>query len=116
MKKNIFALAAAVLMLGMTACQKEDVITDIVDNGEPTTSARVKTTSDLIGTDWTYTMNDIVLMDENGDTGNVYHNYPDSQFGNNDKPGFASNGFIAFFQQIIQWIKTIWNKLTHLGK
>ena len=62
--------------------------------------------------DWLFTE----YVDENGDTGNVYHNYPDSQFGNNDKPGFASNGFIAFFQQIIQWIKTIWNKLTHLGK
>ena len=68
MKKNIFALAAAVLMLGMTACQKEDVITDIVDNGEPTTSARVKTTSDLIGTNWTYSMDDIVFTDEMGDT------------------------------------------------
>ena len=60
--------------------------------------------------DWLFTE----YVDENGDTGNVYHNYPDSQFG--DKPGFAANGFIAFFQQIIQWIKTIWNKLTHLGK
>lgn len=47
------------------------------------------------------------------DTGNVYHNYPDSEYGNNSKPGFASNGFIAFFQQIINWIKTIINKLFH---
>lgn len=80
MKKNIFALAAAVLMLGMTACQKEEVITDIVDNGEVASTVRVKSTSDLIGTNWTYTMNDIVLMDENGDTaitvpslGDLYH-------------------------------------------
>jgi len=65
MKKNIFALAAAVLMLGMTACQKDEVITD---NGETVSTARVKTTSDLIGTDWTYTMEDIVVMDDNGDT------------------------------------------------
>ncbi len=47
------------------------------------------------------------------DTGNVYHNYPDSEYGNNSKPGFASNGFIAFFQQIINWIKTIINKVFH---
>ena len=48
-------------------------------------------------------------VDPNADTGNVYHNYPDSEYGN--KPGFAANGFIAFFQQLIQWIKTIFNKI-----
>ncbi len=48
-------------------------------------------------------------VDSNADTGNVYHNYPDSEYGN--KPGFAANGFIAFFQQLIQWIKTIINKI-----
>lgn len=48
-------------------------------------------------------------VDPNADTGNVYHNYPDSEYGN--KPGFAANGFIAFFQQLIQWIKTIINKI-----
>ena len=50
-------------------------------------------------------------VDGDGDTGNVYHNYPDSQYG--DKPGLAPNGFIAFFQQLIQWIKTLFNKLFH---
>ncbi len=47
------------------------------------------------------------------DTGSVYHNYPGSEYGNNDKPGFAANGFISFFQQIINWIKMIVNKLFH---
>ena len=55
MKKNIFALAAAVLMLGMTACQKEDD-TNIV--GDPTTenTLMVKSVADLAGTEWTYTL------------------------------------------------------------
>lgn len=99
MKKNIFALAAAVLMLGMTACQKEDVITDIVDNGEPTTSARVKTTSDLIGTDWTYTMNDIVLMDENGDTAITIPSLGDLYYLNFD----ASYAHFSFGEMVEAW-------------
>ena len=45
------------------------------------------------------------------DTGNVYHNYDD---GSGKPNGFAANGFIAFFQQIINWIKTIFNKLKNL--
>lgn len=47
------------------------------------------------------------------DTGSVYHNYPGSEYGNNDKPGFASNGFISFFQQIINWIRMLVNKIFH---
>ena len=45
------------------------------------------------------------------DTGNVYHNYDD---GSGKPNGFAANGFIAFFQQIINWIKTIFTTLKSL--
>lgn len=51
---------------------------------------------------------------DSDDTGNVYHNYDDDDLGSPaaGKPkGFAPNGFIAFFQQIINWFKTIFNKL-----
>ncbi|MBR1549576.1 MAG: hypothetical protein IJ634_02970 [Bacteroidales bacterium] len=54
MKKNIFALAAAVLMLGMTACQKEDeIITNAPETGN---TLMVKSVADLAGTEWTYTL------------------------------------------------------------
>ena len=51
---------------------------------------------------------------DSDDTGNVYHNYDDDDLGSPaaGKPkGFAPNGFIAFFQQIINWFKTIFSKL-----
>lgn len=67
MKKNILIAAVAALTLSLTACQKED-INPIDNGGEINTGARVKTTSDLIGTNWTYTMDDIVFTDEMGDT------------------------------------------------
>lgn len=66
MKKNILIAAVAALTLSFTACQKEDV--NPVDNGGVNPNARVKTTSDLIGTNWTYTMDEIVFTDEMGDT------------------------------------------------
>ena len=59
MKKNIFAIAAAVLALGMTACQPEDItpITPedvvVIGDGGQTSGPRVKSTSDLNNTDWT---------------------------------------------------------------
>lgn len=59
MKKNIFAIAAAVLALGMTACQPEDItpITPedvvVIGDGGQTSGPRVKSTSDLHNTDWT---------------------------------------------------------------
>ncbi len=53
MKKNIIIAAAAALALTFTACQKEDVI---VPGESPVTNARVKTTSDLHNTNWTYTV------------------------------------------------------------
>lgn len=55
MKKNIFALAAAVLMLGMTACQKEDD-TNIAGNPTTENTLMVKSVADLVGTEWTYTL------------------------------------------------------------
>ncbi|MBP3740685.1 MAG: hypothetical protein J6I41_06180 [Bacteroidales bacterium] len=62
MKKNIFALAAAVLMLGMTACQKEEIVTNdpvVIPGDNPGFSgnALVKTAADLQNTDWTATFN-----------------------------------------------------------
>ncbi len=68
MKKNILVIAAA-LMLSMTACQKEDIVTPgtIVAPGTTNVTpgnsgnngnnaAKVQTTSDLHNTNWTYTM------------------------------------------------------------
>lgn len=69
MKKNIIILAAAALALGMTACTDEIVTPEIIDNSsEIGAEARVKSAADLIGTEWTYTMEDIYFVDENGDT------------------------------------------------
>ena len=67
MKKNILIAAVAALTLSLTACQKED-INPIDNGGEINTGARVKSTSDLIGTNWTYTMDEVVFTDEMGDT------------------------------------------------
>lgn len=66
MKKNILIAAVAALTLSLTACQKEDI--NPIDNGNVNTNARVKSTSDLIGTNWTYTMDEVVFTDEMGDT------------------------------------------------
>ncbi|MGX8713871.1 MAG: hypothetical protein ACSW8I_09390 [bacterium] len=61
MKKNIFAIAVAAFALCMASCQKDEPINIIpTGNGGNTTptenNARVKSTSDLHNTDWTYTM------------------------------------------------------------
>ena len=65
MKKQLF-LIAATLMLGMTACQKEEQIVPINGGNDTNENVMVKSAADLIGTDWTYTYNDTITF---GDTG-----------------------------------------------
>lgn len=60
MKKTLFIAAVAVLTLSFTACQKDDV--NPVDNGGVNNNARVKSTSDLHNTDWTYTVTSTELL------------------------------------------------------
>ena len=68
MKKNIFAIAAAaILAIGMTACEPETIVPG-ENNAPQTSNTRVKSTADLIGTNWTYTMDEFVFTDEMGDT------------------------------------------------
>ena len=61
MKKTLFIAALAALTLSFTACQKDDVTnggnTDPVNSG-----ARVKITSDLHNTNWTYTVTTSELL------------------------------------------------------
>ena len=61
MKKKIFIAAAVAVLLGMTACQKEQITLDTPaapsTPSTPGAPAMVKTTADLIGTDWTSTLN-----------------------------------------------------------
>lgn len=68
MKKNLLLIAAA-LTLGMTACTDDVVeIIDPAGNGEIIDVPTIKTTADLVGTEWNYTPEDIVFVDEIGDT------------------------------------------------
>ena len=68
MKKNIFAIAAAaILAIGMTACEPETIVPG-ENNAPQTSNTRVKSTADLIGTNWTYTMDSLVAVDPYGDT------------------------------------------------
>ena len=60
MKKNIIIAAVAALTLSLTACQKDDVNT--VNNGGVNTNTRVKSTSDLHNTDWTYSVTSTELL------------------------------------------------------
>jgi hypothetical protein len=54
--KKIFFAAVAALTLSLAACQKEENLVVVNDGDNNTTSeARIKTTSDLHGTDWSYT-------------------------------------------------------------
>lgn len=87
MKKNIFALAAAVLMLGMTACQKEDD-TNIAGNPTTENTLMVKSEADLVGTEWTYTLSfsDIIGV-EMGDCAEITG--LDLQFGLNFDNSYA---------------------------
>lgn len=60
MKKNILIAAVAALTLSLTACQKDDVTP--VNNGGVNTNTRVKSTSDLHNTDWTYSVTTTELL------------------------------------------------------
>ncbi|MBO7101272.1 MAG: hypothetical protein J6V98_04545 [Bacteroidales bacterium] len=56
MKKNIFAIAAAaILAIGMTACEPETIVPG-ENNAPQTSNARVKSTADLHNTSWSYTV------------------------------------------------------------
>ena len=68
MKKNIFALAAAaVLAIGMTACEPEVIVPgDNPTNPTNPTTPRVKTTADLDNTDWTYTVSFFEFLNNMG--------------------------------------------------
>ena len=65
MKKQ-FLLIAAALLLGMTACQKEEQIVPINGNNDVEENIMVKSVADLIGTDWTYVMNDTISLGDFG--------------------------------------------------
>lgn len=75
MKKSIILIAAAAL-LSMTACQKENIVpgnnvtpsNNVTPGNGGNSTAMVKTTADLIGTEWTYTMDSLVAVDAFGDT------------------------------------------------
>jgi hypothetical protein len=64
MKKQFFLIAAA-LLLGMTACQKEEQIIPINGN-DIEENVMVKSAADLIGTNWTYVMNDTISLGDFG--------------------------------------------------
>lgn len=68
MKKNIILIAAAFLALGMTACTDEPIINPGEGTELPSEMPLVKSASDLIGTEWNYTMEDIAFVDPAGDT------------------------------------------------
>ena len=58
MKKKLFIIAAAAMLLGMTACQKEQITPNNPSNpGTPMTNTLVNSTSDLINTNWTANLN-----------------------------------------------------------
>lgn len=69
MKKSILLIAAAAMFaFGMTSCTDEPVIINGEGTGTEGITPRVKTTADLIGTNWTYTMDSMVTVDPYGDT------------------------------------------------
>lgn len=65
MKKQILLVTAA-LLLGMTACQKDEQIVPINDGNDTNENVLVKSVSDLIGTNWTYAINDTISYYEYG--------------------------------------------------
>lgn len=64
MKKSIFIAAVAALALGMTACTDDPIVIDNPEViGGETTTHTIKTTSDLIGTEWSYSIDEGNLLD-----------------------------------------------------
>lgn len=68
MKKSILLIAAALFTLGMTSCTDEPIVNPNNNVTPEVSNPRVKTTADLIGTNWTYTMDSMVTVDPYGDT------------------------------------------------
>ena len=68
MKKSILLIAAALFTLGMTSCTDEPIVNPNNNVTPEVSNPRVKTTADLIGTNWTYTMDSQVAVDPYGDT------------------------------------------------
>lgn len=56
MKKNILIIAAAAIALCMASCQKEETTITPANGVNTEASPRVKSTSDLNNTDWSYTV------------------------------------------------------------
>ncbi|MBR1784242.1 MAG: hypothetical protein IJ760_02250 [Bacteroidales bacterium] len=68
MKKSTFILAAAALALGFASCTDEPIIPEIEGGSEVVAGVRVKSVADLVGTEWTYTMDDMTFDDGFGNT------------------------------------------------
>lgn len=86
MKKNLMLLAAALFAFGMASCTDEPIV---VDGGNTEiTTPRVKSVADLIGTQWVYNMEDMVFVDEMGDTVG-YVPLSDLEFGLNFDENYA---------------------------
>lgn len=66
MKKRILFVAIATLALAMTACSEKENFENS-NNETPEFQAQVKSAADLIGTEWTYSI-DTVYVDIEGDT------------------------------------------------
>lgn len=68
MKKSLILFAAAALTLGMASCTDEPIIPEVIGNETPEFTPLVKSASDLAGTSWSYAMEDLAIVDEDGDT------------------------------------------------
>ena len=66
--KKIFLMDVAALALTFTAREKTDVADIVNGDNEIIPNVRVKTTADLIGTEWNYSIAEQTILDDNGDT------------------------------------------------
>ena len=99
MKKSISLIAAAAMAIAMTACQPEEtIINDNPAGGTEVSTPRVKTTADLIGTEWTYTMDSLVAVDAFGDTisipslGDLFYLNFDADYATSPSPTWSRLG------------------------